>query len=73
MEQFRKEEGHGLDLRWAFRPVPGLGSLTGSFPMAHAMGYFLPPYGLDVGEGSQTRSQEVSGPLCISRRLTSGF
>jgi hypothetical protein len=30
-----------LDLRRAFRPVPGLGVSHLQFPMAHAMGYSL--------------------------------
>jgi hypothetical protein len=35
-----------LDLRRAFRPVPGLGVSYLQFPMAHAMGYSLSPSGL---------------------------
>jgi hypothetical protein len=46
---------HWLDLRRAFRPVPGLGVSHLQFPMAYAMGYFLPPSGL----GSVKKSYRV--------------
>jgi hypothetical protein len=49
---------HWLDLRGAFRPVPGLGVSHMQFPMAHAMGYFLSPSGLDVGGKSQVTATE---------------
>src|ERR1700689_5102156 len=48
-----KEDGHRLDFDRAFRPVPGLAVSHLQFPMAHAMGYFLSPFGLAVTEKSQ--------------------
>jgi len=59
-ESLRKREDDLLNQQWPlgwvlafyvagvlFRPVPGLRCRAG-FPMAYAMGYYLPPYGLSA-------------------------
>jgi hypothetical protein len=70
-----------LDLRRAFRPVPGLEVSYLQFPMAHAMGYFLSPSGLDVSEESRvSRFSRLSSrgqfgvhcPLALAPKLTHG-
>ena len=48
-------------LRRVSRPVPGLGVSHVQFPMAHAMGYFLSPFGLDVSEELQVSAWEIPG------------
>jgi hypothetical protein len=50
-----------LDLRRAFRPVPGLGVSHLQFPMAHAMGYSLSPSGL----GTVKKSHRLARPPVV--------